>query len=533
MNSYNEDFLDLARRAKPVNPDKLSRYTVRNDRYDVRDLNRILKQIPEFTASRETLVSNIAGDPGFDIAGDLFWGFLKVQPEALDEDEIRPSRRVNAFVRDEAMDLDEFIRLRRWTMGDDVGSALAFQTIEPDLEIIYDKLKQAQQLANEYEQRLRELMQALQDERSAEQIYQDWAENHEAEEDGDEAKALAQAAEDARAQSENAQQAADAAKQALEGELAEQATSVRLQLQGALGRAADDISTQDEAANMWSDEPGMLRRLPAQKRIDLAKRVRNNPKFARLAQLFGAFKRFAFAQQRVRVPYIPEEFFDIEQGNDLTRILPTELLRADDPDLEILFLKDYVDRALLLNAFRGYETLAKGGIIYVHDGSGSMSGEHEIWAKAIGLALLHIARKQKREFVAIQFGSRSEMRIDDFREEITPEKVLGFAEFFFGGGTDFETPLTEALKMLDQEHQRKGSIKGDIVFATDGWCNVRPQWLEHFKKEQHRLGFRVWGINIDSRNIVEEPMLSICDGRVSTLHNLLTAEDIRTIFQGI
>jgi uncharacterized protein with von Willebrand factor type A (vWA) domain len=159
-----------------------------------------------------------------------------------------------------------------------------------------------------------------------------------------------------------------------------------------------------------------------------------------------------------------------------------------------------------------------------------MSGDKEMWAKAVGLCLLHIARKQKRPFVAIQFGSRNEIMVHDFRDgEITPARVIDFAEFFFNGGTDFMAPLDRALSIINEEHQKTGAIKSDIVFATDGQCGVTDGWMKKFKEEQYRLAFNVYGINIGgSRG--DQPLHAICDGRVATVKSITSGEDVREIF---
>jgi uncharacterized protein with von Willebrand factor type A (vWA) domain len=183
---------------------------------------------------------------------------------------------------------------------------------------------------------------------------------------------------------------------------------------------------------------------------------------------------------------------------------------------------------------RGHDKVARGGIIYCHDGSGSMSGDREMWAKAVGLALLHIARKQKRQFVAIQFGSRDQLKQHDFRDgEISPQRVLDFAEFFFGGGTDFESPLNAALKILNEEYSATGALKSDIVFATDGACSVSTHWMEHFDKERERLSFKCWGVSIGASNIKDEPLFTICKGQVVTVQDLTSGDQVRDIFSGI
>ena len=52
--------------------------------------------------------------------------------------------------------------------------------------------------------------------------------------------------------------------------------------------------------------------------------------------------------------------------------------------------------------------------------------------------------------------------------EIETKTVMDLAEYFPGGGTDFQRPLDAALECL--QHAR--FKKGDVIFITDGECQV-------------------------------------------------------------
>ena len=62
--------------------------------------------------------------------------------------------------------------------------------------------------------------------------------------------------------------------------------------------------------------------------------------------------------------------------------------------------------------------------------------------------------------------------------------ALDLAEYFPGGGTDFERPLGAALDVLADSRFRKG----DIVFVTDGQAQIGEAWREGFLAEKKRLG---------------------------------------------
>ena len=132
------------------------------------------------------------------------------------------------------------------------------------------------------------------------------------------------------------------------------------------------------------------------------------------------------------------------------------------------------------------------------DGSSSMAGDKEIWSKAVTLTLLEIARRQRRLFRSICFSSeQTPLQILDLnpREhyEIKTKNVMDLAEYFPGGGTDFQKPLDAAVECLQQSRFKKG----DIVFITDGECQVSPEWAEQFRQQKDKLGFSLFSILID------------------------------------
>src|SRR5262249_60355881 len=136
-----------------------------------------------------------------------------------------------------------------------------------------------------------------------------------------------------------------------------------------------------------------------------------------------------------------------------------------------------------------------GPMIVCLDGSSSMAGEKEIWSKAVALTLLEIARRQRRLFRFICFSSADTplFTLDlNPREHhlVREDRALDVAEYFPGGGTDFETPLDAALETLAAARYRRG----DVVLITDGECQVQPAWLEHFEREKRRLDFSLVSI---------------------------------------
>lgn len=60
------------------------------------------------------------------------------------------------------------------------------------------------------------------------------------------------------------------------------------------------------------------------------------------------------------------------------------------------------------------------------------------------------------------------------------EDKLRAAETFLDGGTDFCTPMNEALRLMQEE----GFNNADIVFITDGECLLPEEYISNLQKEQ-------------------------------------------------
>jgi uncharacterized protein with von Willebrand factor type A (vWA) domain len=97
-----------------------------------------------------------------------------------------------------------------------------------------------------------------------------------------------------------------------------------------------------------------------------------------------------------------------------------------DPDLEDLFYLRFAERGLMQYDLIGHEPEGQGPIIIAIDESGSMTTDYggmtgEVWSKAVMLALLSIARLQKRDLAVIHFSGPNDLRVDLFpKGQATP-----------------------------------------------------------------------------------------------------------------
>ncbi len=226
------------------------------------------------------------------------------------------------------------------------------------------------------------------------------------------------------------------------------------------------------------------------------------------------------------------ELVGVTLGDDLSRIVPSELANLGLPELRAVFAARYAAGELMLYDNRGEQTTGRGAVIACVDTSHSMLAAgpggvtREAWAKACALALLDQAHRAGRDFVGILFSSAD--RISVFRfpagQPADLVRVLDFAETFLGGGTSYQTPLTAAGDLLAEEYDDAARARGDIVMITDDECDVTGAWMRGWRDAKHRLGFRVFGVAVGAPRAAEAGSVldALCD-------NLRSVEDFTDV----
>ena len=195
-----------------------------------------------------------------------------------------------------------------------------------------------------------------------------------------------------------------------------------------------------------------------------------------------------------------DEIYDLSLGKDLGRLIPSELMKLRHPVTKKQFYKDFAEGKLLQYELQGKEKKQKGAIVVCIDDSGSMSGDPEIWAKSVAMALLEVALYQKRSFYCIHFDHTHDpkhLHTNEFPKEKGKDiqEIIDMAEYFSGGGTLFEPALDKSRMLIDQQEDYK---KADIIFITDGESAVSNGWLEDFNKWKDDNNVNIYGILIDS-----------------------------------
>jgi len=461
-----------------------------------------------------------------ELAEDLYYSLYKYAPKLQDKDEIAPTHRANHAIVDRAMGAQEYDKLRTYTQLDEFSSALATVSImdkaigdlpQDELSDINEQARKATE-AGENLESLTERLEGL-------NLAQDAGADVEDQIQGT-TEAMAQA-----------QAQAQASNEALDGQIEGISGVIRRAVRDGLDEAEKDVKEISEFCQGWGSEQGSLTRLTHKEKFALAHKIRDSERLKRIAVLIGRLKRLALGKRKTRVTRAPEEVCDVEQGDELSRLLPSEYSLLMDPETEILFYRKYSAKSLLQYRLQGKERAGQGPIIACIDSSYSMGYDRDAWAKAVTLALLEVAKRERRAFAAVIFGSEEEKLTFEFLpDQPTDERlqqVLELAEFAWQGGTDFETPLNEAVDILEVSEFKKG----DIVFITDGEAAVSDEFMERFRRVQKSKNFGVQGVLIgdegseDSLNVFCESVHSIAEIVSGSVRANRAAEEVFTLLQ--
>jgi Mg-chelatase subunit ChlD len=233
----------------------------------------------------------------------------------------------------------------------------------------------------------------------------------------------------------------------------------------------------------------------------LAARLKSDARLKQIALLAGRFKRIAASKRRQRLKHGADEIADIEQGADLGRLLPSELLKLSHPKLRAAFMRNYVERAALEYALIGNEVLGKGPLIVLLDKSGSMDGPRDVWATALALALLDQARHERRAFALVCFDYQVKFEALVKPGENLPEEGLFVA---CAGGTEIGTAVTRGLEIIKAN---EGQLrKADLVLVTDGGSDTASAPL--LREAAKLIGVTIIGLGI---GVEREWLVPWCD----------------------
>ncbi|CAB4155133.1 hypothetical protein UFOVP650_84 [uncultured Caudovirales phage] len=255
-----------------------------------------------------------------------------------------------------------------------------------------------------------------------------------------------------------------------------------------------DVASGTEAlsaAGTGSGASQIVGATPHQIREALAK----NAQLRRIAQIAGRMRIASKQARKTKVNYVPEQIVDVTVGAEISRLLPTELLKLADVTTEVLLFKRLQEHQAMQYEMEGREACDKGPMGILVDASGSMHGRRYEWAMGVTLALVEQAMKDRRPFFFFSFDSSPNKAVvvrkpGQLTLPMLEEMLLGS---FTNGGTSILRALLKAGEMV-------GELSGDwsradLVLVSDGEDGDFSKQVTHLKE---KLGVHTYGVAIDN-----------------------------------
>jgi uncharacterized protein with von Willebrand factor type A (vWA) domain len=485
-----------------------------HDGYDVQTWHSSLHDFTRLAQSVHAQSQTLITAPA--LLRDLFWSFLKRVPTVLPPVPLTPSYHLNARIVEQVMATIEWKHTRTaGTVDDPLSAAMATIGVAEQVLSTLDDATRAQVLAlHEAESGMNALFDQA-------QTLEDLASQAQ----GDRAQTLFRQATDARTQVSELQTQAHQLETELLPVLDAQEDTLRRAARHALTQVEGEVET-------FRTTNAAFGTLTPQDKIALAGTMGQSRRLQEIAALCGRMLRIALRVQASKVAHPPDEVTSIAFGNDLAHLLPSELALLGDPDLEDLFLYRFAEAQLLQYELIGNEKQGQGPIILAIDSSGSMGTEmqgvsREAWSKAVMLALLAIARKQKRDMVVIYFSGAEDALITFHfpKGQSTYLNVLHCTETFIGGLTAFEPWMQTALILVDES----AFNRADVICISDGLASIHPSVQAEWQRRRQRRDMRAYGVLIGTSE--GAGVLASVTDAMMTLNNLTDDTGIlETIF---
>lgn len=255
--------------------------------------------------------------------------------------------------------------------------------------------------------------------------------------------------------------------------------------------------TQSAFSSLWGSDPGSRDKLvDLEAKKNLAKKLDNNKQLKALVRKLGVLRKIWDERKRARrTKSTYEGITGAVFSDDLTRTFPVELALAGSEQGKALFALRYAQKSLLTKDFTAHrKDLGKGPIILYVDVSGSMSGECELWSKAITFVIAEQALKDRRDVQIHLFDTRIDMSVELSKDRKNNKELLDFVgQWTLGGGTSFNAVIAHAL-----DHA-KVETNADVLLITDGHAEIHDNFVKRLQtfKQQHGLQWSTVCVNSD------------------------------------
>lgn len=409
--------------------------------------------------------------PITDLNKDVYASLYKYNPVYNEPQMMASTHKLNYLIMNSLSEAKNYEILRENTKLDPVLSMMGVTNLQEEVKKIIEEKKE------EVEKLQEELVQA-------EQALQDASDMQQMEESGDESDeqgGLSSSSQKPELTLAEAKKRLEEAEKSMQDFAAE--TFKRSKVNNIVNNVNKEVGEISDAISNWGlDQTHEYKYSGYEEKLKLLDKIKNSHKLKKIAEFLGRLKMLKFREGRDKVKKGFQDIADITQSDKIEKMLVSEYNNLLDPDLQLLFLQNFVNKKLLTYKFKGKNKNQVGAIIVAIDSSGSMSGNREIWAKGVALGALEIARSQKRDLFVIHFSDSRDpktLHINDFSKanHHSINEILDLANYFEGGGTAYEPVLNRAKQKISETSTFS---KADILFISDGECAVTDKWLKNF-----------------------------------------------------
>jgi len=487
---------------------------IKCDITDVEDYEDILAESP---VMQNTVARGESLLPTFRyLHQDFYLSLVKYSPELNPGVEMHASTRMNRGIFSKIINTPEFIKLRKICRLDRFSAALGAEILGQEaIEIIEDLIAKTKD-AEEQRKALQKLMEKeqeiddiLEEQESLDDILKQMQQSGGSPEDLQEVSDM---------MNENGHTLEEA--KAIANALAQQCDDL-IQEDGddivnaanALGRAMTQATTEIQEVSQycatWGLGEGGDGKVAFQNKREAIEKIRRSTKLKKMTDAIGRFKESAITEQKKKAKDGAVEIHSTELGDKIQDTLPSERMGLVRQETKLDFYRKLQEKQLLVYSKRAHKQKNKGPIIVCVDTSGSMSGDSEIWSKAMTIGVLEIAEMQKRDFACIIYSSYADEPIIIRKGETAPEKIIQCAEKFHNGGTNFQEPLEKAIELINTSTFKNA----DILFISDGDCSISDPFLRRYKKIKEEKEFNTQGvlINLGRGHSYDGTMKEFCD----------------------
>ncbi|HZK53974.1 MAG TPA: hypothetical protein VFC84_07270 [Desulfosporosinus sp.] len=264
------------------------------------------------------------------------------------------------------------------------------------------------------------------------------------------------------------------------------------------------VASQKDQLTLWGITPPMLPQEP-ERVMALAGLLERHQEFLQFAEKVGQLRESLVSLGKKKLRNKGVRLRGVSVGHNIVQAVPAELALLGDVASEAIFYDRALGGKLTLYDYAAKSEQIRGSMVIVIDASGSVRGEKGYLIRGLAVALVQLARIEKRWASVIIFGSKNEQKEFVFNpnENAIADRLVEMATTFYGGDTIFWEPLELAFERLSTKPFRQG----DLVLVTDyiqGSEGPLSKFTKRFAQAKSKLGFRYFSLFLPSAQWVND-----------------------------